>query len=86
VDGNPDKRIQDATQAFQNQIGTKWSLSRPAAPPIVLDYILCGLKESAFPVNGVTVDDSCRPFRPVFPAHSPFESDHAVLWASFDIE
>ena len=86
VDGNPDKRIQDATRTFQNPIGTKWSLSKPAAPPIVLDYILCGLRESAFPVNGVAVDDSCRPFRPAFPTHSQFESDHAVLWASFGID
>jgi hypothetical protein len=54
VDGNPDKRIQDATQTFQNPIGTKWSLSRPTAP--------------------------------AFPARSQFESDHAVLWASFGIE
>ncbi len=89
VDGHTDKdkkRLEDATGTFQDQIGTKWSQSRPTAPPIAVDYIVCGLQSSAFPVNGVSVAHSRRPYRPLFPQGSPFEPDHAVLFASLDIK
>jgi endonuclease/exonuclease/phosphatase family metal-dependent hydrolase len=85
VDGNLDKSLEDATGTFQDQIGTKWSLSRPTAPPTATDYILCGLRSNAFPEKGVSVTHSRRPYRPLFPQGSPFEPDHAVLFASLDI-
>lgn len=85
VDGNPDKRLVDPRSTFPNQIGTKWSLSNLAAPPMVVDYIMCGLQSSAFPMNGVSMANSRRPYRPLFPTGSVFEPDHAVLFASFDI-
>jgi len=99
VDGNPDKHLEDAEGTFDGQIGTKWSIRRdPGAPggppfinkyigpPIVVDYVLCGLQSSAFSVNGVSMARSRRPYRPPFPQGSPFEPDHAVLFASLDVK
>jgi hypothetical protein len=85
VDGNPDKRLSDSTGAFHGQIGTKWSARDSAAPPIAVDYILCGLQASAFPMGGVDLANSLRPYRPRFAEGSAFEPDHAVVFASFEI-
>lgn len=95
IDGNPDKHLEDAEGTFEGQIGTKWSIKRTPGspiiveyigPPIVVDYILCGLQSSAFPVNGASMARSRRPYRPRFCLGSPFEPDHAVLFASLDIK
>ncbi|MGH9877703.1 MAG: hypothetical protein ACRD5H_08700, partial [Nitrososphaerales archaeon] len=85
VDGNSDKKLWDATGQFHNRIGTKWSSSKSAAPPIVVDYIMCGLQDTAFPMDGVDTSNSLRPYRPLFPDGSAFEPDHAVLFASFEV-
>jgi endonuclease/exonuclease/phosphatase family metal-dependent hydrolase len=85
VDGNPDKHLEDDTQRFQGQIGTKWSLNRLNAPPIATDYIMCGIQGSTFPEKGVSLVNSRRPYKPGFPGSSVFEPDHAMLFASFDI-
>ncbi len=86
VDGNPDKHLMDANRGSQydNQIGTKWSLDNPDQPLTMADYILCGLERTTFPIGGIDTTNSRRPFRPVF-GDKEFETDHAVLYASFKI-
>jgi hypothetical protein len=82
VDVIPDKRIEvsDRDGGFSGHTGTKWSLGDTDSPPIVLDYIFCGLEQFSFPAGGLDSSGSKRPFRPHFdnPAYS---SDHAVLFA-----
>ena len=85
VDGTPDKRLWDETGQFHDQIGTKWSVTNLSAPPIVVDYIFCGLQATAFPVSGLGTRNSPRPYRPAFPPQSPYEPDHALLFVSFEI-
>ncbi len=82
VDTIPDKRIEDADpgSAFHDRVGSKWSLSDPGNPPIVLDYIFCGVEQFTFPVGGLDLAGSKRPFRPNF-NNQAFATDHAVLFA-----
>jgi len=82
VDTIPDKSIEDANPAstFQDSIGSKWSLANSESPPIVLDYIFCGLEQFTFPAGGLDVSGSKRPFIPRFDDMA-FASDHAVLFA-----
>jgi Endonuclease/Exonuclease/phosphatase family len=82
VDTIPDKSIQDANpvSTFQNRIGSKWSLGDTGNPPIVLDYIFCGLEQFTFPAGDLDVSGSKRPFIPGFDDLA-FASDHAVLFA-----
>lgn len=86
VDGNTQKEIEDedTSSPYHNQIGTKWSLSNRSLPPIVLDYIFCGLERMAFPANKLDTKNSKRPFRPSF-TEERFESDHAVLFVKFKL-
>jgi hypothetical protein len=86
VDGMPDKRLWDETGQFHDQVGTKWSVRNPNAPAIVVAYLFCGLQATAFPTGGVGTKNSLRPFRPAFPPGSAYGSDHALLFASFEIE
>lgn len=85
IDGNPDKLIMDTNQnsPLHNHIGTKWSKSDKTMPPIVLDYILCGLEGTTFPAEALITKHSHRPYRPSFDDKS-FETDHAVLLATFE--
>ena len=82
VDTIPDKSIEDANPAsiFQDSIGSTWSLANSESPPIVLDYIFCGLEQFTFPAGGLDVSGSKRPFIPRFDDMA-FASDHAVLFA-----
>ncbi len=86
IDTIPDKCLEDADQsnAFHNQVGSKWSLSNNKNPPIVLDYIFCGLEQFTFPASGLDVSKSKRPFRPHFDAPA-FATDHAVLFAEIKL-
>lgn len=86
VDTIPDKRIEDAdtTSTLHEQVGSKWSLDDTHSPPIVLDYIFCGLEQYTFPAGGLELAGSKRPFRPSFDAER-FASDHAVLFAKFNL-
>lgn len=84
IDGNPDKKLLDATDSkFGDKIGTKWSLADPDLPMTVLDYIFCGLERTTFATGEIRLTHSHRPFRPKFQDTS-FETDHAVLFASFE--
>lgn len=87
VDGTPDKKLVDANNSsLDNQFGTKWSLKNPDQPASLLDYIFCGLELTTFPVGGVRTTHSRRPFRPMFAdEHHDFETDHAMLFCSFDL-
>lgn len=86
VDCIPDKRIVDATNQLQIQVGTKWSINNRRLPAIVLDYIMCGLERTSFPVNTVNTTNSRRPFRPRFPGnYEQFETDHALLVADIEV-
>jgi len=82
IDAIQDKRIQDADSSspLHDQIGSKWSLDDASCPPILLDYIFCGLEQFTFPVGGLDVSNSKRPFKPRFD-NAAFETDHAVLFA-----
>ncbi len=82
IDAIPDKRIEVADQGggFSGGTGTKWSLGDMDSPPIVLDYIFCGLDQFTFPAGGLDTSGSKRPFRPHFD-NSAYSSDHAVLFA-----
>jgi len=89
VDGHEkseQKEIEDqnSDSPYHGKVGTKWSLKSRSAPPIALDYIFCGLERVAFPAGKLNTHDSKKPFRPLFPREE-FESDHAVLFASFGI-
>lgn len=87
VDGNRDKTIFDADteSPLHNQVGTKWSIKDLALPPVVVDYIFCGIERTSFRTNEVKVQNSVRPYRPDFRDHSDFQSDHAVLFARFEL-
>ena len=82
VDTIPDKTIEDAnpTSTFQDRVGSKWSLGDMGNPPIVLDYIFCGLEQFTFPAEGLDLSGSKRPFIPRFD-NLAFAGDHAVLFA-----
>jgi len=82
LDVIPDKRIQDAdpTSLLHGQAGSKWSLNNPGRPPIVLDYIFCGLEGQGFTRGALDAGGSKRPFKPLF-EDPTFETDHAVLYA-----
>ena len=86
VDGNPDKKLIDTNQdsSYHNEIGTKWSLADRDLPLTILDYIFCGLERTTFPTGKIEVSNSRRPLRPEF-TDNRFETDHAVLFASFKI-
>jgi len=84
IDGNPDKRMIDQSGRFQNQIGTKISLRDKSSPPVVVDYIHCGLQGASFNTGGVGTSNSRRPF--LVPFTDPnFATDHAALFACFEI-
>ena len=88
VDGNTDKKIIDAdtNSPLHNQEGTKWSIDqkRRTLPPVIVDYIFCGIERTSFRTNEVNVENSVRPYRPRF-QDPRFESDHAVLFACFKL-
>jgi len=86
VDGNPDKRIidNDTSGMYSDLPGTKWSSRDSKKEPIVVDYILCGLKLTSFSPRQIDITESQRPLRPQFD-NTDFTSDHAVLFASFKI-
>jgi len=86
VDTIPDKCMEDAdpSNTFHNQIGSKWSLGDNGNPPIVLDYIFCGLEQFTFPAGALNVSGSKRPFRPHFDDLA-FATDHAVLFAKIKL-
>jgi endonuclease/exonuclease/phosphatase family metal-dependent hydrolase len=86
VDGNKDKTIFDADPGspLHNQVGTKWSIRDLNLPPVVVDYIFCGIERTSFRTSEVKVQNSVRPYRPEF-RNSDFQSDHAVLCACFEL-
>jgi len=86
VDGNPDKHLIDANpnRPHNGRIGTKWSLNKILLPPTVLDYIFCGLERTTFPEGSQLTPIPEHPYRPQF-QDSQFETDHAVLFASFNV-
>ena len=86
IDGNIDKRIMDndASGIYSDLPGTKWSSKDSKKEPIVVDYILCGLKLTSFSPKQIDITESQRPLRPQFD-NTDFTSDHAVLFASFKI-
>ena len=86
VDAIQDKRIQDTdtSSTLDGQIGSKWSLNDASCPAILLDYIFCGLEQFTFPVGGLDVSGSKRPFKPYFD-NAAFASDHAVLFAKLKL-
>ena len=86
IDGNPNKKLIDTNQetTYHNEIGTKWSLADRDLPLTILDYIFCGLERTTFPTGKIELTNSRRPLRPEFTDKS-FETDHAVLFASFKI-
>ena len=86
VDGNLDKRIVDnnTDSPYSDLPGTKWSSTDSDKVPVVVDYILCGLKLTSFSPKQIDTTESQRPFHPRFD-NTDFTSDHAVLFASFKL-
>lgn len=85
VDGNANKVLKAPNSSYNNKTGTKWSLRNENLPPIVVDYIFCGIEKSSFPSGKIDVRNSLQPFRPNF-KNSDFESDHAFLFSSFQFD
>lgn len=87
VDTLKDKRIEDEdpSSALHNQVGTKWSLGDSECPPVVLDYIFCGIEKFTFTTNDLDTSASKRPFKPHFDS-TTFETDHAVLFAKIKLQ
>lgn len=85
-DGHEKKKLTDATESkrYHGKIGTKWSVKRRSLPPVPVDFIFCGLERNSFGEEECNRSESLRPLRPKF-ENEVFESDHAVLIASFKL-
>ena len=83
VDTLTDKHIEgeESGNLLNNKTGSKWSLIDRARPPLVADYIFCGMVPTPPTAGGVNLSGSRRPFTPHFEDET-FATDHALLFTA----